>query len=131
MLTPLLQALLLATLPVAAPPRLGATHLRPSCDPAVGAAFDHAVALLHSFEYDEARHAFAAVEAKDPRCAMVKWGVAMAYYRGLWGRYHAAGGARAIAEARALALANPATTDREKAYIDAIAEVFSDEAVKA
>ena len=134
MLTPLLQAggvLLLATLPVAAPPSLGTAHLRTSCDPAVGAEFDRAVALLHSFEYDEARDAFAAVAPKDPRCAMVKWGEAMARYRSLWGRYHAAAGAKAVAEARALAAANPATTDREKAYIDAIAEVFSDEAIKA
>jgi tetratricopeptide (TPR) repeat protein len=131
MLTSLFQVLLFATLPVAAPPRLGTTHLRTSCDPKVGAEFDHAVALLHSFEYDEARDAFAAVAPKDPTCAMVKWGVAMARYRSLWGRYHAAAGAKAVAEARALAAANPATTDREKAYIAAIAEVFSDEAIKA
>jgi hypothetical protein len=111
MWTPSLQVLLFATLPVAAPPRLGTTHLRTSCDPKVSAEFDRAVALLHSFEYDEARDAFAAVALKDPRCAMVQWGVAMSRYRSLWGRYHAAAGAKAVAEARGIAAAD----DRERA----------------
>lgn len=109
----------------------GTAHMQTSCDPAVAAGFDRALTLLHSFEYDEARDAFAAVGARDPRCAMAKWGEAMSRFFGLWGRYHAEAGARAAAEARRLATANPATTEREKAYIAAISEVFSDEALKA
>src|SRR6266540_431734 len=127
-------ALLLAVLPVAAQESghvHGTAHFQTSCDTAVGADFDHAVTLLHSFEYDEARDAFAAVGERDPKCAMAKWGEAMSRFHGLWGRYHAEGGAKAAAEARRRAAANPATTDREKAYIAAISEVFSDEAAQA
>jgi tetratricopeptide (TPR) repeat protein len=141
------SALLLAALPVAgqeegphvhgsgpAPSRgrsLGITHFETSCNPAVAADFDRAVALLHSFEYDEARDAFAAVAEKDPKCAMAKWGEAMTRFHGLWSRYHGQAGAEAAAEARRRASENPATTDREKAYIAAISEVFGDEALKA
>src|SRR4051812_11840988 len=56
-----------------APERLGAVHFKTSCAPAVGAAFDRAVALLHSFAYEAADHGFAEVAARDPACAMAHW----------------------------------------------------------
>ena len=46
--------------------------------------FNFAVALLHSFEYDEAEKAFAAIIEKEPQCAMAWWGVAMSNYHPLW-----------------------------------------------
>jgi tetratricopeptide (TPR) repeat protein len=109
----------------------GTVDFKTSCAPAVAAEFNHAVALLHSFEYDEARDVFTAVAKKDPKCAMAKWGEAMTYFHGLWGEYRAADGAKAAADARRLAASNTATTAREKAYIDAISEIFSDAAVKS
>jgi tetratricopeptide (TPR) repeat protein len=110
--------------------RFGTVHFQISCKPEVQADFNNAVALLHSFEYEEARSAFVEVGKKDPQCAMVKWGEAMTYFHGLWSEYNGAEGARAAADARRLAAANPLTTKREQAYIDAISVMFSDDALK-
>lgn len=109
---------------------LGTVQFKTSCSPSVTADFDHAVALLHSFEYDESHDAFVAVSKKDPKCAMANWGEAMTYFHGLWGEHNATGGARAAQEAQKLAASNPATTAREKAYIAAVSEIFSDSAIK-
>ncbi len=41
-------------------------------------AFDEAVALLHSFEFPEAEQLFVQVEARDGRCLIAAWGMALA-----------------------------------------------------
>jgi tetratricopeptide (TPR) repeat protein len=46
--------------------------------------FNFAVALLHSFEYDEAEKVFAKIIQYDPHCAMAYWGVAMCNFHPLW-----------------------------------------------
>jgi hypothetical protein len=46
--------------------------------------FNIAVALLHSFEYDEAEKMFAKVIDRSPDCAMAYWGVAMCNFHALW-----------------------------------------------
>lgn len=109
---------------------LGTVNFTTSCSPAVSSDFNHAVALLHSFEYDEARAAFSAVLKKDPKCAMAAWGEAMTYFHGLWGEYNPQG-ATVVAQARDIAAANSATSTREKQYIAAIGEIFSEAAIKA
>jgi hypothetical protein len=104
---------------------LGIVHFPISCDSAVQADFDRAVALLHSFGYELARDAFAAVAARDPRCGMAWWGVAMTYYHPLWApptAEEAAGGVEAARRAKAAG----AVSEREKAYIDAIASFYAD-----
>ena len=63
---------------------LGSVHFKTSCTENVTTDFTHAVALLHSFQYEQADHAFTEVASKDPGCAMAQWGVAMANYHGLW-----------------------------------------------
>ena len=68
----------------AAPEHLGTVHFETSCAPAVQAAFDRSVALLHSFAYDQADQGFAAVAARDPRCALAHWGRSMTHYHQLW-----------------------------------------------
>jgi tetratricopeptide (TPR) repeat protein len=55
-----------------------------SCAPAVRAEFVRGVALLHSFFYEEARRIFTAVAAKDPKCAMAQWGIAMTWWHPIW-----------------------------------------------
>ncbi|MEO7026710.1 MAG: hypothetical protein ABI056_04065 [Caulobacteraceae bacterium] len=67
-----------------APERLGAVMFPTSCEPAVSASFNRAVALLHSFAYADAARAFAGVAAQDPGCAMADWGLAMTHYHQLW-----------------------------------------------
>src|SRR5438094_437039 len=64
---------------------IGSVHFSTSCAPAVESDVNHAVALLHSFQYEDTRAAFEAVAAKDPKCAMAEWGIAMSHYHGLWG----------------------------------------------
>jgi tetratricopeptide (TPR) repeat protein len=67
-----------------APEKLGTVSFPISCTPAVQEQFDRGVALLHSFAYADAEKAFQDVAAKDPRCAMAHWGMAMSYFRQLW-----------------------------------------------
>lgn len=64
--------------------KVGKTSLKASCIPAVREDFERAVALLHSFFYDEARRVFEGVAEKDPTCAMAQWGIAMTYWHPLW-----------------------------------------------
>jgi len=55
---------------------------------------------------------------------MEQWGVAMSHYHGMWGNGDMAAGAIAWGKAEQLAASNSKTTARERAYIDALAEVY-------
>lgn len=63
---------------------LGEVQFPVSCSGSVRSSFDHAVALLHSFQYAEATGAFQNIAKEDPRCAMAYWGLAMSLYQQLW-----------------------------------------------
>jgi tetratricopeptide (TPR) repeat protein len=104
---------------------LGTVHFPVSCQAEVQAGFTRAVALLHSFGYEESRKAFAAVSEKDPRCGMAQWGIAMTYYHQIWGSPNASelASGRAAAE-KAASLS--AQTDRERGYIAAIGSFYRD-----
>src|ERR1700694_4551244 len=86
-----------------------------------------AVALLHSFPYEQARQAFGSVSSQDPQCAMAQWGVAMSYYHGLWDNGDTAAGRNALHKAQEIAAADAKTTSREPAYIDAWAEIYRED----
>jgi tetratricopeptide (TPR) repeat protein len=62
----------------------GTVDFKVTCAPAVRAEFIRAVALLHSFFYEEARRIFTEVAAKDPNCAMAQWGIAMTWWHPIW-----------------------------------------------
>ena len=109
----------------AKPEKLGKIEFPISCAPASQAPFARAVALLHSFWYDEAEKAFGAIAAADPACAMAQWGVAMSLYHPIWAPPTPAEVERGQA-AVAKALALDAKTPREKAYVAAIASFFQD-----
>jgi hypothetical protein len=64
--------------------QLGAVSFPASCSPSVQSAFERAVALLHSFQYQEAGAGFSDVAQKDPKCAIAYWGKAMSRYYELW-----------------------------------------------
>src|ERR1700732_4266498 len=53
---------------------VGSVHFSTSCQPALANHFNRAVALLHSFQYEQARQAFTDIVGKDPQCAMAAWG---------------------------------------------------------
>src|SRR5512138_3268831 len=106
---------------------VGSVHFLTSCAPAVEKDFNRAVALLHSFQYEQTRAAFEAIAQKDPSCAMAQWGVAMSYYHGLWDNSDVASGRAAWKKADQAASTNPKTSAREKGYIDAIGEIYRED----
>ena len=104
---------------------LGSVNFATSCTPAARAQFTRAVALLHSFGYEEARGAFSEVAASDPACPMAHWGVAMSWYHPIWAPptpQELEQGAAASLRARA----TPAGTPREQAFIDALGLFYQD-----
>jgi hypothetical protein len=106
---------------------LGSVHFSTSCSPAIAAEVNRAVALLHSFQYEQTREAFTEIAKRDPQCAMAQWGVAMSHYHGLWENGDTAAGRVALRKAQEVAVGNAKTTAREKAYIDALAEVYRED----
>jgi tetratricopeptide (TPR) repeat protein len=105
-------------------PELGSIHFSTSCSRSTEATFNRAVALLHSFQYEQSRSAFVDVSKRDSQCAMAQWGIAMSHYHGLWDNGDTAAGRTALEKARELAVANSKTTPREAAYINALAEIY-------
>lgn len=103
---------------------VGSVHFSTSCSKTVSDDFNRAVALLHSFQYEQSRGAFLEISVQDPHCAMAQWGIAMSHYHGLWGNGDTAAGRAALQKARNASAANPATTPRESAYIEALAEIY-------
>jgi hypothetical protein len=55
----------------------GEVHFETSCSPDAQGPFEHALALLHSFEFGPAIAGFRAALAADPRCAIADWGIAL------------------------------------------------------
>jgi tetratricopeptide (TPR) repeat protein len=104
---------------------LGHVHFPITCKPEVQPAFDRAMALLHSFGYETARQAFAALAEQDPACGMAKWGVAMTWYHPIWAPptpAELAAGRSAAEEAARLG----AHSEREQGYIAAIGAFYRD-----
>ena len=105
--------------------QFGTVEFESSCSEKVKKDFNIAIALLHSFEYDEAEKVFAKVIDAAPETAMAYWGVAMCSYHPLWSPPtppELEKGAKAIAIAQSLSQ----KTKRESDYIDAIASFYKD-----
>ncbi|MCI0429919.1 MAG: hypothetical protein L0210_05180 [Rhodospirillales bacterium] len=101
----------------------GDVHFATSCTPAAQTPFDRAVAILHSFWYEEAVKAFNVVTETDPSCAIGYWGVAMSHWYPLWyppSETALKTGLSAVEKAKAIG----AKTQREKEYITAIAAFY-------
>lgn len=107
--------------------QLGSVRFETSCSAAAGPQIDRAVALLHSFEFAPAVDGFTAAAKADPSCGIAYWGVALAS----WGNPFAAGqkdpaqiqrGQDAIDRARRTG----SGSEREKAYVAAVAELYRD-----
>ena len=85
--------------------------------------FNTGIALLHSFEYDEAEKVFAKIIDKAPDCAMAYWGVAMSNFHPLW---FPPTPAELKKGSEAVTIANSIhnKTNREAAYIEAIGKFY-------
>ena len=104
---------------------LGRVNFAVSCNAAAQQQFNRAVALLHSFWYDEAEKAFTEVTKTDPKCGMGYWGIAMSFYHPVWSPPTGAelrNGSAAVQRANVLS----ARTQRERDYIAAIDAFFKD-----
>ena len=90
-----------------------------TCTPDVQSDFARAVALLHSFFYEEARRVFTSVAERDPKCAMAQWGIAMTWWHPIWtppNPDEMRAGKAAIEKAMSM----NAGSDRERAFITAL-----------
>ena len=111
--------------PNGAPDRLGDVVFPVSCSAAAQAEFNRALAMLHSFFYPEAAKTFSRSTDIDPSCAMGQWGVAMSKWYPLWfppTKEMFQQGKAALEKAIALG----APTERERAYIAALANFYGD-----
>src|SRR5438045_8144353 len=97
---------------------VGSVQFATSCAKMVAISFNRAVALLHSFQYEQARAAFTEISRQDPSCAMAQWGVAMSHYHGLWKNGDTTAGRLALNNAQQLAASYSDPTTRAKPYID-------------
>lgn len=118
-----LGAVAAADAPPADGERLGTVTFRTSCAPAVRADFNRGVALLHDFWYEEAGPQFQRIAAADRTCAMAHWGIALSGFHQIWNRPDAATMSLGWREMQA-AQAHPAGSERERAYIAALADFF-------
>jgi tetratricopeptide (TPR) repeat protein len=76
---------LLPALPAAsAQTHLGKVDFLTSCSAEAQPLLEKGLALLHSFQYLEARQTFEEAGRKDQGCAMAHWGKAMSFYQQLW-----------------------------------------------
>jgi tetratricopeptide (TPR) repeat protein len=113
--------------------QLGTVSFPVTCNAPGRAGVERGVALLHSFQYEDAEKAFADAAAADPTCAMAYWGTAMSLYHPVWAAANPSAaptpaelkkGTEAVERARAAA----AKTDRERDYIAAVATFYTDTA---
>jgi hypothetical protein len=106
---------------------LGEVHFATSCNEGAQREFNRAVALLHSFQFSRAIEGFNAVLGDDPTCVVAYWGIALSD----WSNPFAPG----LKDAGQLQLGREnaergksqgAKTDRERAYLAAVGNLYSD-----
>ncbi len=106
--------------------RVGRVHFPITATPAAQAQFDRAVAMLHSFWYEELAREFGKVLELDPNCAMGYWGLAMGLWHPLWDpppdTNALSAGLAAYEKGKRLGPKTP----RELAYLDAIGSFYID-----
>jgi hypothetical protein len=105
--------------------KLGMVQFATSCNEGAQSDINHAVALLHSFQFSRAIEGFNAALARDERCAIAHWGIALS----TWGNPFAPG----LIDKRLLQLGQQsiergeklgAKTERERAYIAAVGKLY-------
>lgn len=108
--------------------RLGTLAFPTSGAPAAQPDFIRGVLLLHSFEYDDARAAFRAAQAKDQGFAMAYWGDALTWTHGLWNEQQLDSARAALARLAATPAerAAKAATPRERAYLASVEALYGD-----
>jgi hypothetical protein len=105
--------------------QLGKVNFETSCKPAAQKLFNQGMLYQHSFWYRAANRSFEDAIKADPDCAMAHWGIALSLLYNPHAPPPPANlplGLAAIQKANAL----NARTERERAYIDALAAMYVD-----
>jgi len=125
----LLASPLSFSIPVGNTPQnaLGRVVFPTSCAAGVQSVLTTGVALLHSFQYMEAKKTFADAAQRDQRCAMAFWGQAMSLYHQLWDFPQSESLKEGLGY---LQMANRAgaLTERERGYLAAANAFYQDNA---
>jgi hypothetical protein len=107
--------------------QLGTVNFVTSCNPAAQTTFNRAVALLHSFQFSRAIGEFKGVVEADPQCGIAYWGIALSSWSnpfapGLKDKSQLQMGQESAERGRKVG----AKTERERAYIAAVAKLYGD-----
>lgn len=106
--------------------KFGTVHFPTSCNPAAQRQFEHALALLHSFNYPNTVAEFKSVLEADPQCAIAYWGIAISQRQNpLVGPFDGATLKRGL-EAAQQGLALGPKTEREGDWIRSIETLYKD-----
>jgi tetratricopeptide (TPR) repeat protein len=107
---------------------LGVVSFANSGAPSAQVPFQRGIALLHSFEYEEAAEAFRAATNADRNFAMAYWAEALTHTHPLWGEDDPIAARRALARLAATPAERlaKAGTPRERAYGAAIEAFYAD-----
>ena len=106
--------------------KLGTVNFATSCDPAVAAQFNRAMAMFHSFWFDPSAKAFAEVARDDPSCGMAYWGIAMTRLGNPFAWPPAEKPFLAGRQALAKAIEVGVKSQREREYIAALGAFYDD-----
>jgi len=106
--------------------KLGAVHFSTSCNQSAQTELNRAVALLHSFQFSRAIEGFNAVLEGDATCGIAYWGIALSD----WSNPFAPGAKdpgqlRLGRESVERGTLVSAKTERERAYLAAVAKLYS------
>jgi tetratricopeptide (TPR) repeat protein len=104
--------------------KLGKVSFPTSCGPKVQPQFDRAVAMLHSFWFQQGEKAFREVLEGDPSCAIANWGIAAILIGNTFAGGATVQDAQKAKEAIRRGHLIGAKTERERFYIEAISEYW-------
>jgi tetratricopeptide (TPR) repeat protein len=106
--------------------KLGVVHFATSCNTGAQKEFDRAVALLHSFQFSRAIEGFNAVLGDDATCGIAYWAIALSdwsnpFASGMKDQGQLRAGRENVERGRTVG----AKTERERAYVAAVAKLYS------
>src|SRR5438552_2277831 len=107
--------------------KLGTVHFATSCPSGAQKEFDRAVALLHSFQFTRAIEGFHTVLRQDATCGIAYWGIALSdwsnpFAAGMKDKSQLQAGRESAERGRTVG----AKTERERAYLAAVAKLYND-----
>jgi len=107
--------------------RLGSVNFATSCNESAQKEFNRAVALLHSFQFRRAIEGFNAVLGEDATCGIAYWGISLSDWSNPFATGSKDKGQLQLGEESAIrGKSLGAKTQRERAYLAAVGNLYSD-----